>query len=137
LGVDILVNNADIAPPAALGDITNEHFSSIIGTNLRGPLMMIQAAAPQLFSPARIIDISSIAARQHFRGLTVYAASKAGLEAVTRHLAHEIGGDGTTMNCVTPSAVESELLRETDKKIPGIVDSICASTSLQHRVGTP
>ena len=88
-------------------------------------------------SGARIINISSIAARQPFRGLTVYAASKAGLEAVTRHLAHELGGDGTTVNCVTPGAVESELLRETDKKIPGIIEQICANTPLQNRVGTP
>jgi len=136
LVIDILVNNAGIAPPAALGDITADHFSSVIATNLQGPLMMIQAAAPYLASPARIINISSIAARQHFPGLTVYAASKAGLEAVTRHLAHELGGNGTTVNCVTPGAVESELLRETDRKIPGIVDSICANTPLQHRVGT-
>jgi len=136
LVIDILVNNAGIAPPAALGDITADHFSSVIATNLQGPLMMIQAAAPYLASPARIINISSIAARQHFPGLTVYAASKAGIEAVTRHLAHELGGNGTTVNCVTPGAVESELLRETDRKIPGIVDSICANTPLQHRVGT-
>jgi len=134
--IDILVNNAGIAPPAALGDITAEHFSSIIATNLQGPLLMIQAAAPYLSSPARIVNISSIAARQRFPGLTVYAASKAGLEAVTRHLAHELGGNGTTVNCVTPGAVESELLRETERQIPGIVEGICASTPLQHRVGT-
>lgn len=135
--VDILINNAGIAPPAALGDITVDHFSSIISTNLQGPLMMIQAAAPHLAKPARIVNISSIAARQPFRGLTVYAASKAGLEAMTRHLAHELGEDGTTVNCVTPGAVESELLRETDKKIPGIIEQICAKTPLQNRVGTP
>lgn len=136
LVIDILVNNAGIAPPAALGDITLEHFSSIMATNLQGPLFMIQAAAPYLSSPSRIINISSIAARQFFQGLTVYAASKAGLEAVTRHLAHEFGKDGTTVNCVTPGAVESELLHETDKKIPGIIDNICANTPLQHRIGT-
>jgi 3-oxoacyl-[acyl-carrier protein] reductase len=134
--IDILINNAGIAPPAALGDITASHFSSIIATNLQGPLLMIQAAAPYFASPARIVNISSIAARQRFPGLTVYAASKAGLEAVTRHLAHELGGDGTTVNCVTPGAVESELLRETEKKIPGIIEGICAGTPLQHRVGT-
>lgn len=137
LVIDILINNAGIAPPAALGDITADHFSSIISTNLQGPLLMIQAAAPHLAKPARIINISSLAARQSFRGLTVYAASKAGLEAVTRHLALELGGDGTTVNCVTPGAVESELLRETDKKIPGIIDKICENTPLQNRVGTP
>lgn len=137
LVIDILVNNAGIAPPAALGDITADHFSSIISTNLQGPLLMIQAAAPYLVKPARIVNISSLAARQPFRGLTVYAASKAGLEAMTRHLAHELGEDGTTVNCVTPGAVESELLRETENKIPGIIESICANTPLQHRVGTP
>lgn len=137
LVIDILINNAGIAPPAALGDITADHFSSIISTNLQGPLLTIQAAAPYLAKPARIINISSLAARQSFRGLTVYAASKAGLEAVTRHLALELGGDGTTVNCVTPGAVESELLRETEKKIPGIIESICANTPLQNRIGTP
>lgn len=135
LTIDILVNNAGIAPPAALADITIEHFSSVIATNLQAPLLMAQAAAPYLVRPARIINISSLAARQAFSGLTVYAASKAGLEAATRHLAHEMGSDGTTVNCVTPGAVESELLRETEKKIPGIIDAICARTPLQNRVG--
>lgn len=134
--IDILINNAGIAPPAALGDITMDHFSSIMATNLQGPLFMIQAAAPYLSKSSRIINVSSIASRQHFQGLTVYAASKAGLETVTRHLAHEFGGDGTTVNCVTPGAVESELLHETDRQIPGIIDSICANTPLQHRIGT-
>jgi 3-oxoacyl-[acyl-carrier protein] reductase len=137
LQLDILINNAGIAPPALLSEITQDHITSILSTNLQAPLLTIQAAAPYLRAPARIISISSIAARQFFKGLTVYAASKAGLEAITRHLAHELGGDGTTVNCVTPGAVESELLRETEKKIPGIVDAICASTPLQHRVGTP
>lgn len=98
---------------------------------------MIQAAAPFLRAPARVVNVSSIASRQVFRGLTVYAASKAGLEAITRHLAHELGGEGTTVNCVTPGAVESELLREAERAIPGIVDEICAKTPLEHRVGTP
>ncbi|KAM0322513.1 hypothetical protein ACHAQA_009359 [Verticillium albo-atrum] len=137
LVIDILINNAGIAPPAALANITAEHFTSVINTNLQGPLLMTQAVQPHLPPKARIVNISSLAARQAFSGLTVYGASKAGLEAVTRHLAHELGGDGTTVNCVTPGAVESELLRETDRKIPGIIDGICASTPLQHRVGTP
>jgi 3-oxoacyl-[acyl-carrier protein] reductase len=136
LKIDILINNAGIAPPSALPDITAEHFSSIISTNLQAPLFMIQAAAPYLVKPARIINISSLAARQSFSGLTVYAASKAGLEAMTRHLAKELGSDGTTVNCVTPGAVESELLQKTEAKIPGIIEAICAQTPLQNRVGT-
>lgn len=94
---------------------------------------MIQAAAPHLAKPARIVNISLLVARQSSHGLTVYAASKAGLEAVTRHLAHELGGDGTTVNCVTPGAVESELLRQTDKKIPGIFEKICANTPFEEQ----
>ena len=137
LSVDIIINNAGIAPPALLSDITQDHIASILSTNLQAPLLMIQASAPYLRHPARIVNISSIASRQFFKGLTVYAASKAGLEAITRHLAHELGGYGTTVNCVTPGAVESELLRETERKIPGIVDAICANTPLEHRVGTP
>jgi 3-oxoacyl-[acyl-carrier protein] reductase len=137
LELDILINNAGIAPPALLSEITQDHLTTILSTNLQAPLLMIQASAPYLRHPARIINISSIASRQFFKGLTVYAASKAGLEAITRHLAHELGGQGTTVNCVTPGAVESELLRETERKIPGIVEAICAKTALEHRVGTP
>ena len=137
LAIDTLVNNSGIVLPAALGDITADYFSSIISTNLQGPLLMVQVAAPCLAKPARIVNISSQTAKQPFRGLTVYVASKTGLEAMTRHLAHELGENGTTVNCVTPRAVDSGLLRETEKKIPGIIESICASTPLQHRVGMP
>ncbi|KAF3357766.1 hypothetical protein VDGD_07401 [Verticillium dahliae] len=137
LVIDILVNNAGIAPPAILADVTPEHITSVLATNLQGPLLMTQAVEPHLRPKARIVNISSIAARQTFRGLTVYGASKAGLEAVTRHLAHELGGNGTTVNCVTPGTVDSELLWETEKLIPGVVDGICKNTPLEHRVGTP
>ncbi|KAM0272599.1 hypothetical protein ACHAQH_008630 [Verticillium albo-atrum] len=137
LVIDILINNAGIAPPAVLPDVTPSHITSVLATNLQGPLLMIHAAHPHLPAKARIVNISSIAARQTFRGLTVYGASKAGLEAVTRHLAHELGGDGTTVNCVAPGTVESELLRETERLIPGLVEGICKNTPLEHRVGTP
>ena len=59
----------------------------------------------------RIVNVSSIIARTGFSGLSVYAASKAGLEGLSRSLARELGRVGITVNCVAPGYMQTEMTR--------------------------
>jgi 3-oxoacyl-[acyl-carrier protein] reductase len=73
---------------------------------------MIKAVVPHLRKPGRIINISSIGARIGPSHMSLYAASKAAIEGMTRALAHELGGAGHTVNVVAPGAVESDMMGE-------------------------
>lgn len=131
--IDILVNNAAAISNSFVADITPQHFDEIFHLNVRAPLMTIQAVLPHLRRPGRIINISSVAAREGYPGTGTYAASKAALEGYTRNWAMELGGDGTTVNCVNPGPVQSEML---DKVDPEVVKPQVQATAVQKRVGT-
>lgn len=94
---------------------------------------MTQAILPFLPPGGRIINIGSVGARAGFAGLGLYCSSKAALEGLARCWAAELGGNGTTVNCVNPGPVESEMLKNIPKEI---VEAQKASTPLEKRVGT-
>lgn len=102
--------------------------------NLRGPFFLTQAAHPHLRAPARIINISSIAARSGFPIGCVYSMSKAGLEGMTRSMAKAYGGDGTTVNAVAPGVVETDMLGKWEKEW---IAEDAAMTPVQRRTGQP
>ena len=92
--IDVLVNNAGIAPvPPSIGEVTSELFDKTIGVNLKGPLRLSGQAAPHMPPGSAIINISSKASLHPNPVTAVYAAAKAGLNALTRALAHELGPD--------------------------------------------
>ena len=95
---------------------------------------MVQAVLPHLRRPGRIINISSVGARGGYPGSGTYAASKGALESYTRAWAFELGEDGTTVNCVCPGPVKSEMLDQVD---PSVVKPQLERTAVQQRVGTP
>nr|POE52019.1 hydrolase tropi [Quercus suber] len=132
--IDILVNNAAIISDKFVGDITAEHFDDVFQTNVRAPLFMLQAILPRLRRPGRIINISSVGARQGYPGTGVYCASKAALEGFTRNWAAELGKDGTTVNAVNPGPVRSEMLDQVD---PKIVEPQLKATVVEQRAGKP
>jgi len=115
--IDILVNNAGIISDKYAQDITAEHFDEVMHTNVRAPLFMLQAVLPHLRRPGRIINLSSVGARQGYPSVGVYSASKAALEGFTRNWAAELGKDGTTVNAVNPGPVKSEMLDKVDPKV--------------------
>ena len=94
---------------------------------------MAQAVLPHLRRPGRIINIGSVGGRGGYAGTGTYAASKAALEGYTRNWAIELGGDGTTVNCVNPGPVESEMLDQVD---PTTVNQQKQVTPVGNRVGT-
>ena len=89
--LDLLVNNASTFYPTPLGELTESGFDDLIGTNLKAPLFLTQAAAPALrASGGCVINIVDIHAQRPKRGFTAYCAAKAGLDMITRGLAVEL-----------------------------------------------
>jgi pteridine reductase len=104
-GLDVLVNNASTFYPTALGAIEAGHWEELVGSNLRAPLFLSQEAAPALAKSAgAIVNIADIHAERPLKGYAVYSIAKAGLVAMTRALALELG-PAVRVNAVAPGAI--------------------------------
>ena len=131
--LDILVNNASAFFPTALGEIEASHWEELIGSNLRAPLFLAQAAAPQLaLAGGAIVNIADIHAERPLKGYVVYSIAKAGLAALTRSLALELA-PGVRVNAVAPGAIAWP---EDGQFDPAERSRIIASTPLA-RTGRP
>jgi 3-oxoacyl-[acyl-carrier protein] reductase len=113
-GLDVLVNNAGIARDQLILRMKPEDFDAVIATNLRGTWNLCRAAAKPMLRArgGRIINLSSVVARMGNPGQTNYAASKGGIEALTRSLARELGSRGITVNAVAPGFIDTEMTAE-------------------------
>lgn len=118
-GLDILVNNAGIAADAVLWRMTEEQFDDVIAVNLKGTFNHIRAAAPYIrrAGSGRIVNISSINGMRGKFGQANYCASKAGIIALTKVAACELGRSGVTVNCVAPGMIETEMTASLPKEI--------------------
>jgi pteridine reductase len=104
-GLDLLVNNASSFYPTAVGSIEAAHWDELIGSNLRAPLFLSQEAAPELAKrKGAIVNIADIHAERPMKGYVVYSIAKAGLVAMTRSLALELGPT-VCVNAVAPGAI--------------------------------
>jgi 3-oxoacyl-[acyl-carrier protein] reductase len=110
--IDVLVNAASFAGPSVTVSMplveAEQAWDTVIGTNLKGSLLMTVAVAPHLVRPSgRIIYISSIAAFTggSKAGSTAYAAAKAGLHGLTYGFARELSEQGITVNAIAPGFV--------------------------------
>lgn len=104
-GLDVLVNNASTFYPTRIGEITPAAWDDLMGSNLKVPLFLSQAAAPALRkSRGLILNIVDIHALRPLRNYTVYCAAKAGLHMVTRSLAKELGPE-IRVNGISPGPV--------------------------------
>ncbi len=103
--LDVLINNASSFYPTPVGAITTAQWDDLVGTNLKVPLFLAQAAAPAL-RPRRgsIINIVDIHGLRPLREHPVYCAAKAGLAMLTRSLARELGPD-IRVNGIAPGPV--------------------------------
>jgi 3-oxoacyl-[acyl-carrier protein] reductase len=110
-GLDILVNNAAVTAQALIGDITPELFDQAMTVNAKFPLLAMRRAAPLLRDGGRIVNISTLNTLLPAPGIALYCASKAALEQFTKVAAIELGGRGITVNCVSPGATDTDLLR--------------------------
>ncbi len=104
-GLDILVNNASSFYPTPVGEITEADWDALIGSNLKAPLFLSQAAAPWLKRRGGlIINMVDVHARRPLAGHPVYCAAKAGLEMLTYSLARELGPE-VRVNGIAPGAI--------------------------------
>jgi 3-oxoacyl-[acyl-carrier protein] reductase len=107
--LDILVNNAGIYEFAPLENVTSDHFHKQFNLNVLGLLLASQEAAKQ-FGPAggAIVNISSVVAHSPVATASVYSATKAAVDAVTKSLAKELGPRKIRVNSINPGMVETE-----------------------------
>jgi len=103
--LDALVNNASSFYPTAVGEISEGAWEELVGTNLKAPLFLAQAAAPALrASGGCIVNIVDIHAERPMRGHVVYNVAKAGLATLTRSLARELAPE-VRVNGVAPGTI--------------------------------
>ena len=103
--LDALVNNASSFFATAIGDITEQVWDDLIGTNLKAPLFLAQAAAPELRkNHGCIVNLIDIHAEIPMRNHAVYTAAKGGLAALTRALARDLGPE-VRVNGIAPGTI--------------------------------
>jgi len=112
--IDILVNNAGLGQNTPLEDITHKEYNRLMDINVRAVLFMTQRVLPYLRpgGPNRIVNLSSISARGGYATHSVYAATKAAVEGLTRVWAKELGQKyNVTVNAVNPGPVDTDMYR--------------------------
>ena len=103
--LDGLVNNASAFYPTTVGSIGFDDWDSLVGTNLKAPLFLSQAAAPHLKKTLGcIVNITDIHAERPLKNYVVYTVAKAGLSGLTRSLARELGPE-VRVNGVAPGPI--------------------------------
>ncbi|KAH7054464.1 dehydrogenase with different specificitie [Macrophomina phaseolina] len=135
--IDILVNNAGKEYEKPLGEITVEGYADALDVNVRSVIFMTQAVLPHLRSPGRIINLGSVLGRIGQPGASVYSASKAAIEALSRGWASELGAAGHTVNVIAPALTETDMMdRSATLSSEQSVQVQKMMTPLEHRLGT-
>ncbi|PVG01783.1 putative short-chain type dehydrogenase/reductase [Serendipita vermifera] len=110
--IDILVNNGAVLEFGNIGNITPESFSRIYEVNVRGTIFLSQAVIPHMGDGGRIINVSSVAARQ------------AAVESITRVMGSELRDKGIRVNTVNPGPVVTDMLTAQSDEPADITDAI-------------
>lgn len=108
--VDILVNNAGVWKPTPLGTTDEATLDELLHVNLRGVFWLTQAMLPRLADGARIVNISSTAGRVGIAGgRSIYGATKAAVDSLTKNWALELAPRGIRVNAVAPGYIETDM----------------------------
>jgi pteridine reductase len=120
--LDILINNASTFYATPVGQITEENFNDLVGTNLRAPLFLSQAAAPHLKATSGLIlNIADIHGIRPLKNFVVYSPAKAGLIMLTQSLARELAPQ-VRVNAIAPGPVEFPEQGLTDEAKQNIIE---------------
>ncbi len=136
--IDILVNNAGIETIVPFLELTDEQWTRLTDTNLRGGWLCSQVLCRRVVAEKRqasIVNIGSIQAAKVLPGRTHYAPTKLGLEALTRNMSAEMTPLGIRVNCVHPGLIDTPMT-EWVMKSPDILPLVLAQISL-GRPGAP
>ena len=116
-GLDILVNNAGILRDRTIRKMTPEDWDAVLRVNLTGAFNCIHHATPILRSGGRIVNIASLSASMGIFGQANYAASKAGLIALTKVAARELAKQQITVNAIAPGVIETEIIQAVPEEV--------------------
>eukprot|EP00456_Euglypha_rotunda_P014706 TRINITY_DN1465_c1_g1_i14.p1 TRINITY_DN1465_c1_g1~~TRINITY_DN1465_c1_g1_i14.p1 ORF type:complete len:251 (+),score=61.61 TRINITY_DN1465_c1_g1_i14:1686-2438(+) len=135
--IDILVNNAGIYEFSPLSQITPEHFHKQFDLNVLGLLLASKEAVKHFGNDGgNIVNISSVVATLASPNGSVYSATKAAVDAITRSLAHELGPNKIRVNSINPGMVETEGVKSSGIGESEMRKQIEAQTPL-GRIGQP
>jgi len=105
---DFLINNAGNGLFASFDEATEEQFSSLVATHLRGPVFLTQKLLLLIADGGRILNVSSGFVRFTLPGYSLYAAMKAAVEVLTRYMAVELGTRRIRVNAIAPGAIATD-----------------------------
>jgi 3-oxoacyl-[acyl-carrier protein] reductase len=132
--LDVLVNNAGIMPLSSVATTDDATFDRTVAINLKGTFNGLREAAKRLRDGGRIINMSSSQASMLFPTYGVYAATKAGVEAMTHVMSKELRGRNITVNAVAPGPTATKLFL--DGKPQEVIDHLSKLAPLE-RLGRP
>jgi len=116
--VDILVNNAGALSVSTVENISEEDWDRLMGTNLKGPFLMSRAVLPAMrrAGGGAIVNIGSVLGLVAVKERAAYCASKGGVTMLTKAMALDHAAENIRVNCICPSVVETDLVREVFSK---------------------
>ncbi|MBZ5684696.1 MAG: SDR family NAD(P)-dependent oxidoreductase [Acidobacteriia bacterium] len=122
-GIDILVNNAAIAHPRKLEEITETEWDEVLTVNLKSVFLVTQAVIGGMRQRkwGRIINLSSVAAQTGGAVGAHYAASKAGIIGLTHSCAAAFVKDGITVNAIAPALIETDMVTSNPNATPALI----------------
>lgn len=135
--IDLLVNNAGYRIRSPFEDLPRAEWDAMVRTNLTGVFLLTQAVGRVMIGQraGKIVNVSSVAGRTGSRGMAAYAATKAGVDVLTKSLGAEWAKHGITVNGVAPGPVETEGVLEV-WKTPAMIAQAARDVPLQ-RLGRP
>ena len=119
--LDVLVNNAGVLSVSTIEEIPEEEWDSLMAANLKGPFLMCRAALPEFrkVGGGAIVNIGSVLGLVAMKKRAAYCASKGGVTLLTKAIAIDHGHENIRANCICPSIVETDLVRELFKTPEG------------------
>lgn len=141
-GIDVVFNCAGISIGGTVDGISEDAWDALFSVNLRGQFLVCKYALPELRKRGggAIVNTASALGYANLPYMGAYAATKAGVLALTRAIALEVGADGIRCNSIAPGTIDTPMVREAAEEQGASADQILADAGSMHllnRVGDP